>query len=194
LDLTALVGSRICHDLISPLGAIGNGVELLAMSGGQFGAELSLISRSVDNANARIKLFRVAFGAAEAGQMMATGEVAGILKAISEAGKVAFSLAATGDIPRQEAKLIFLSVQCLETALPYGGEVRIDREASAWNITAQADRLRDEPALWDIATGAVAANDLSASMVHFALIAQEIERQDRKLACDLGEDQIRLTF
>jgi len=32
-DLNALLGSRICHDLISPLGAIGNGVELLTMSG-----------------------------------------------------------------------------------------------------------------------------------------------------------------
>lgn len=32
-DLTALLGSRICHDLISPLGAIGNGVELLSMAG-----------------------------------------------------------------------------------------------------------------------------------------------------------------
>ncbi|MEO1788181.1 MAG: histidine phosphotransferase, partial [Pseudomonadota bacterium] len=30
-DLSALLGSRICHDLISPLGAIGNGIELLSM-------------------------------------------------------------------------------------------------------------------------------------------------------------------
>ena len=33
-DLTALVSSRICHDLISPIGAIGNGVELLSGPGG----------------------------------------------------------------------------------------------------------------------------------------------------------------
>ena len=32
-DLAALIGSRICHDLISPIGAIGNGVELLMMDG-----------------------------------------------------------------------------------------------------------------------------------------------------------------
>ena len=32
-DLSALIGSRICHDLISPIGAIGNGVELLMMEG-----------------------------------------------------------------------------------------------------------------------------------------------------------------
>jgi hypothetical protein len=32
-DIAALIGSRICHDLISPIGAIGNGVELLMMDG-----------------------------------------------------------------------------------------------------------------------------------------------------------------
>jgi hypothetical protein len=36
-DLAALVGSRICHDLISPIGAIGNGVELLTLAGGAQG-------------------------------------------------------------------------------------------------------------------------------------------------------------
>jgi histidine phosphotransferase ChpT len=67
-DLTSLIGSRICHDLISPLGAIGNGVELLAMSGTAPGPEMDLISQSVENANARIRFFRVAFGAARGGQ------------------------------------------------------------------------------------------------------------------------------
>lgn len=35
LDLSALIGSRICHDLISPLGAIANGVELMALTGAE---------------------------------------------------------------------------------------------------------------------------------------------------------------
>ncbi|HMS96693.1 MAG TPA: histidine phosphotransferase, partial [Tabrizicola sp.] len=60
-DLAALIASRICHDLISPLGAIGNGVELLAME--RAGPELDLLSESVAHANARIRLFRISFGA-----------------------------------------------------------------------------------------------------------------------------------
>ena len=60
--LAQLVGSRICHDLISPVGAIGNGLELLAMAGGRTmpggSAELELISDSVVQANARIRFFR----------------------------------------------------------------------------------------------------------------------------------------
>ncbi len=53
-DLAALIGSRICHDLISPIGAIGNGLELLSMAGAG-GPEVALISDSVSNANARIR-------------------------------------------------------------------------------------------------------------------------------------------
>ena len=62
IELNDLIGSRICHDLISPLGAIGNGVELLTMSGMTEVPEMTLISESVENANARIRFFRIAFG------------------------------------------------------------------------------------------------------------------------------------
>ena len=61
-DLAALIASRICHDLISPIGAIGNGVELLAMEPGGTLPEMALISESVANANDRIRFFRICFG------------------------------------------------------------------------------------------------------------------------------------
>ena len=56
--LAALLGSRICHDLISPLGAIGNGIELLELSGID-SPEVALIREAVADANRRIKLFRI---------------------------------------------------------------------------------------------------------------------------------------
>ena len=58
INLAALIGSRICHDLISPIGAINNGLELLGMSDAREGPELELISESVGNASARIRFFR----------------------------------------------------------------------------------------------------------------------------------------
>jgi histidine phosphotransferase ChpT len=67
VDLCALIGSRLCHDLVSPVGAIGNGVELLSMEGAGApmpagAAELSLVRESVENAQARLRFFRIAFG------------------------------------------------------------------------------------------------------------------------------------
>ena len=77
-DLTGLIGSRICHDLISPIGAIGNGLELLEMRIGS-SEELALVSESCRNANARIRFFRIAFGAAGAGQTIPGQDIASIL-------------------------------------------------------------------------------------------------------------------
>ena len=78
-DINALLGSRICHDLISPLGAISNGVELLTMSGSASAPEIALIAESVENANARIRLYRIAFGIASENQGVGSSEVRNIL-------------------------------------------------------------------------------------------------------------------
>ena len=60
-----LVASRICHDLVSPVGAINNGVELMEDMGPEAGAEaLKLISTSAQQASIRLKCFRLAYGAA----------------------------------------------------------------------------------------------------------------------------------
>jgi len=60
-----LIASRICHDLVSPVGAISNGVELMEDMGPEAGAEaLTLISTSAQQASIRLKCFRLAYGAA----------------------------------------------------------------------------------------------------------------------------------
>ena len=60
--LASLIGSRICHDLIRPIGTIHNGSELISLSGPvQHEAEISLITQSYQNSASRIRLFCVAF-------------------------------------------------------------------------------------------------------------------------------------
>ena len=70
-NLTALLDSRICHDLINPSGAIGNGIELLGLAGVSEGEEMTLVSGSVENATAKLKFLRLAFGDAVADQVVA---------------------------------------------------------------------------------------------------------------------------
>ena len=88
--LTDLIGSRIFHDLVSPLGAIGNGVELLSMStsGAAAAPELALIGQSVDSANARIRFFRVAFGAAGEGSHLNNSEIRSNLATVYRNGRM----------------------------------------------------------------------------------------------------------
>src|SRR5437879_6082903 len=65
LRVLELVASRICHDLVSPVGAISNGVELMQEMGEDGGAEaIALVSTSAQQASIRLKCFRLAYGAA----------------------------------------------------------------------------------------------------------------------------------
>ncbi|RWL92157.1 MAG: histidine phosphotransferase, partial [Mesorhizobium sp.] len=73
-DLAALLCSRVCHDIISPVGAINNGLELLDEGGADEDA-MKLIRQSAKNASARLQFARIAFGAAgSAGMMIDTGD------------------------------------------------------------------------------------------------------------------------
>ena len=66
LDLAALVSSRICHDIISPVGAIANGLELMDEETDQDMREqaMDLIRKSATQASAKLQFARLAFGAA----------------------------------------------------------------------------------------------------------------------------------
>lgn len=193
-DLTALIGSRICHDLISPLGAIGNGVELLMMSPGQAGPELTLIAESVTNANARIRFFRIAFGAAALGQSVAQNEVRAILDDMTRGGRLKVDWAMPGNVTRQDVKLVFLLIQCLEVALPYGGKVRIAPlpDASGWTVEAEAPRMKVDPALWSRLTRQDAGVDLDPAQVQFALAAAELRQRCLSVSPSVAETRLTL--
>lgn len=63
--VTELIASRICHDLVSPVGAVNNGVELMEELGADAGEEaVQLIATSARQASIRLKAFRLSYGAA----------------------------------------------------------------------------------------------------------------------------------
>lgn len=194
-DLTALLGSRICHDLISPIGAIGNGVELLMMDGMGTSPELALIVDSVANANARIRFFRVAFGAAGASeQRIGRAEVVSILSDLTRGGRLTIDWNSPTDLSRREVKLAFLSIQCLESALPHGGTLSVERGDSRWTLRGAAPRLRVEPELWELLSNPAAPVEIGPGQVHFALLRDEIARQHRRLTVEVSDTAVRLSY
>lgn len=193
-DLAALLGSRICHDLISPIGAISNGVELLMMEGGVKGPELALISESVANANARIRFFRVAYGASGQDQRIGRPEVLAILSDLTRGGRLAIDWQGPTDLPRREVKLAFLLIQCLETAMAYGGRITVARADARWSIEGQASKLRIDPDLWEILSNPAAPVEIGPAQVHFALLADALRQQGRRLALTIGETTVSAGF
>ena len=193
-DLAALIGSRICHDLISPIGAIGNGVELLMMSPEAQGPELALIAESVASANARIRFFRIAFGLSAADQRIGQPEVTSVLADLTRGTRLAIDWDGPADLSRPEVKLAFLLLMCLETALPYGGEITVSATGQAWTMTARAAKTKVDPDLWGQLSASSAESPLGAAHVHFTLAGAELRRLGRELTLDFNPAEIRIAF
>lgn len=193
-DLTALLGSRICHDLISPLGAIGNGVELLTMSGAPVGPEMALIAQSLRNASARIRFFRLAFGASGVGQGVPLADVRGILDDMTQGARLRIDWRARQPLDRAEVKMAFLAILCLETALPYGGQITVDANGPDWTVIGAAQRTKIDPGLWQRLAGPAPAGALAPAHVQFALLADEARRRGRILRPDLTPARISIGF
>ncbi|MGP3482550.1 hypothetical protein ACTVFS_22595, partial [Escherichia coli] len=105
-DLAALVGARLCHDLISPIGAIGNGLELLQLAGQGTSPELALVSDSLATALAKLRFFRIAFGPADPQARISPDEAAQIYGAMFQ-GRFTVAWGVPGDLPRPMARLAF---------------------------------------------------------------------------------------
>ncbi len=193
-DLAALLGSRICHDLISPLGAIGNGVELLMLDGGGDRPEVALIAQSVASANARIRFLRVAFGVAGAEQRLGRPEIAGLLADWTAGGRLMVDWQAAGDHARPEVQRAFLALMCLEAALPLGGTIVVACAGSGWVFEAQGRRIRDDGIPWDLLTDPEARVELTAPQVQFGLLRAALLRGPGPARLDRRDGGLTLTF
>ncbi len=193
-DVAALLGSRICHDLSSPLGAIANGFELLTMTGTVAGPEIDLISESIENANARIRYFRIAFGTASEDQQLGTREVRSILGALSRHSRLQITWLPEEDVTRQHGKLAFLLLQCFETAMPWGGQIVVSQQNGGWNIEGTAERMKIYEALWQGLSKRDAPGGVNSSEIQFALVPQMLRETGRELQVELTETRITARF
>lgn len=192
-NLAALIGSRICHDLISPIGAITNGLELLEMTGHRQGPELDLIAQSVGNAGARIRFFRVAYGAASE-QLLGKDTIRSILADNYGGGRLSIDWTPPGEHPRNQVRLALLALQCCEAAMPCGGKIAVRCAQEKWRVEAKSDKLSLDHAFWDGLNISGEAPTLKPSQVQFALLPMAVRDSGRILRIARGEGQIVLTF
>ena len=131
LDLAALLCSRVCHDLISPTGAIVNGLEVLEEKESDEETRnfaLDLIKKSAKTASARLQFCRLAFGAAgSAGAQIDLGDAQGMARGFIEDDKtkLAWNLPHML-LPKNRAKLLLNMLIIASQTIPRGGTITVD--------------------------------------------------------------------
>lgn len=131
LELAALISSRICHDIINPVGAIFNGLEILDEDDDAQAKSyaLNVIRNVTEQASARLEFARFAFGAAgSAGAMidLTTAEKIsrGFVKITQGKHKLIWR-GAPGFVAKDKVKLLLNLIASSVTALPRGGEIDV---------------------------------------------------------------------
>ncbi|WP_188672414.1 histidine phosphotransferase family protein [Neptunicoccus cionae] len=193
-DITALISARICHDLASPLGAIANGVELLELSGVADIPEAVLLSDSVNCATARMAFIRLAYGFANSQSKMAPSQAQQLLSGNFADRKIAIQWRVSQDMPKPLAKLLFLLVQCCETALPYGGEIQLHQRGEVFDLHTNAKEVRHDPALWGCLAPDAARPTVTSALVHFELARLQSGKLGRDISVRFSDTTLDMTI
>jgi histidine phosphotransferase ChpT len=153
LDFAALLVSRVCHDLVSPVGAVVNGLEVLEdeTDSAMRADALRLVAVSAELAAARLQFARIAYGAAgSVGAELDLSEVARVVAGLMKGSKVELVWQPHPvNWPKDWAKLLMNCALIASDCLPRGGRVRVeatnDTGAPSFRIIASGVIARVQP-------------------------------------------------
>ncbi|MFA7586913.1 MAG: histidine phosphotransferase family protein [Novosphingobium sp.] len=187
IELASLLCSRLCHDMLSPVGALSNGLELLS---GEKDPEMrrrcfELLEQSARISADKLKFFRLAFGAAGGfGEMVPVAEARTLVDAlVGNNGRIEVNWALAGDVlPKPAVKtLLNLALIGIE-ALVRGGTLDIGAEfrdnASEIVIRAAGTKIAFDPAIGRALEGKLEPGELSSRTAPAAML--------HAVAADLG--------
>lgn len=200
-DLASLLCSKVCHDIISPVGAINNGLELLE-EGGADEAAMDLIKTSARNASARLQFARIAFGAAgSAGVQIDTGDAQAVATEYMRGEKAEFTW--NGDrayLPKNKVKLLLNLILIANGSIPRGGTLDVvleDLEGSpVFRLSVAGRMLRIQPKFDELQTAATygappdePVDAHSVQAYYTLLLASEAE-----MTIDIDESEEKIVF
>jgi histidine phosphotransferase ChpT len=130
LDLAALLCSRVCHDLISPVGAIVNGLEVLDEDKDEETKvfALDLIKKSAHQASAKLQFCRIAFGAAgSAGAQIDLGDAEKVARGLLADDRTTIAWNLPRELlPKNRVKLLLNMLLIAVGTIPRGGTITVD--------------------------------------------------------------------
>ena len=201
IDLAAMLCSRLCHDLLSPIGALSNGLELLSdeRDPAMRGKCIELLEQSAKISTDKLKFFRLAFGAAGGfGEYVPVEEAQDVVAALASGAKrVELGWAiADATLPKPAIKVMLNLAQIGLDALVRGGTLDIGAERTGGNVEivarARGPKIAFDETIGRALQGELAADDISSRTAAAHMIALLAEEMGGGLQYALSEDALVL--
>jgi len=201
IEFAALMVSRVCHDLVGPLGAVVNGMEVLEDErDAEMRADaIRLVTSSAEQALARIQFMRIAFGAAgSAGAELDLGEIGRLIQGLLAGGKTSLEWnIASAYWGKDWAKLLMNATLLAADCLPRGGTVRVnigaDPAIPSFRIHAQGTHTRVPEDLERMLRGEALSSPVDARGVQPFLTHKLSRSVNAGLVLTQGEGFVELT-
>lgn len=201
LDLAALLCSRVCHDVISPVGAIVNGLEVLEDDSDTSMREfaLDLIQKSARQASARLQFSRLAFGAAgSAGASIDLGDAEQVARGLFLDDKISFTWASPRLLfPKNRVKLLLNLIMIAITAIPRGGAINVtvsgDAENCAFTIKAKGLNARIPAHSQDLLAGNSETGTVDAHGIQIYYAGMVARASNMNVAFAIEGDEVTIT-
>lgn len=186
LELASLLCSRVCHDVISPVGAIANGLEVLEDEKDEQMKEaaMNLIKKSAAQASAKLQFARLAFGAAgSAGAHIDLMDAKMVTEAFLDKDKITLTWQApVATMAKNKVKLLLNLVVLALTTIPRGGTLDVsvddDVENAAFLLKASGKAAKIADNLSDLLSADIDPNKIDARdiQIYFTgIIARNID-------------------
>lgn len=199
-SLAASVSSRICHDLVSPVGAVVNGVDLVReISAGDHSEAIGMIGQSAERASALLQLYRIAFGTAEAdAQSVPRGTLAEHSAVLFAPPRIVLEWEGRAGpaLPRREARLLTLLLLCARSILGIRGSVllRTDaRSAFPLTLTVAAESFSSTVEMLELFGIGRTDGGVSPRAVEFVLAGDAAREMNLRLELKRGSDQVTIS-
>jgi len=200
LATAALLSSRLCHDLISPVGALANGLEVLAeeTDAEMRGFAMDLIQSSASQASAKLQFARFAYGAGgSAGDAIDMVEAEQVTRGFLDATKAELVWKAPViAAPKDAVKLMLNFVMIGLDAIPYGGtiEATMEEESDALQILicAKGKRASISELTRALLTGDAVTDELDPRSIQAYYAALITRSLSMKVTLSEGEEQVAI--
>lgn len=200
IRVVELLCSRICHDVISPVAAISNGVELLTEMGAEgMDDAVGLLGHSSRQASVRLQLFRLAYGAGGSEALVSGKTVYENFRNFIESDRVNFEWDLLNDVPDEDLNPGFFKVLTnvlilARESLIRGGDITVKKDGFTLIVTATHEKAILREGMAEALRGELPVSELSPKTVHPYVTGVFAKHFGFPITLDIAEGKITQTI
>lgn len=192
--------SKLCHDLVSPVGAVNNGIEFLSDMGADGLQDgLGLIEHSARQASVRLQLFRMCYGAGGSDSKVTGKMIYETFQNYIKDTKCTMDWDLMNHIPDDDVPAGFMKtllnmMVMAQESLPKGGVVSITMVDGAMIVKGASDTIRPKDGVIEAFNGTLAIDDLSPKSIHGYVTRAYADLFDLSVTCAISDTEIKLSI